>query len=197
MDYYPYNTRQSIYLKQEFDFITLVLVATAMEKGHKRSRSVGIKSKLFEIYLTGRWGDYDACIKILDDLDLIEHGIQFLCVKEGDASTRPRNRDIMDIDLDILIEMKEGTDVEEMVLFFRALLIPFQRSLSLIKLCKNPVNLKIMTHGGDNNEKRNTYGVTLCQSRACFEEERRKTPCKEKKAKPLGLMIEMKSGTYH
>ena len=119
-----------------------------MEKGHKRSRSVGIKSKLFEIYLTGRWGDYNACIKILDDLDLIEHGIQFLCVKEGSASTRPRNRDIIDIDLDILIEMKEGTDVGEMELFFPALLIPFQRSLSLIKLCKNPVTLKIMTHGG-------------------------------------------------
>ena len=40
-----------------------------MEKGHKRSKRIGIKSKLFEIYLTGRWGDYNACIKILNDLD--------------------------------------------------------------------------------------------------------------------------------
>ena len=98
-----------------------------MEKGHKR----------FEFYLTGRSGDYNGCIKILNDLDLNEHGIQYLCVKEDGASTRPRNSQNMAAHLVGLIEMKEGTDVGEMVLFFRALLTPFQHCLSLIKLFKD------------------------------------------------------------
>ena len=108
-----------------------------MEKRCKLCKTNEIKHKLFEIYLTGRWRDYNACIKILNDLDLIEHGIQFLCAKEDGALTRPRNRHIMDISLAILIEMKEGTTVGELVLFSRALLTPFQHCLSLIKLCKD------------------------------------------------------------
>ena len=108
-----------------------------MEKRRKLSTHNEIKSKLFEFYLTGVWGDYNACIKILNDLDLNEHGIQFLCVKEDGASVRPRNTQIMDVGLAGLIEMKEGTTVGELVLFFRALLTPFQRCLSLIKLCKD------------------------------------------------------------
>ena len=73
----------------------------------------------------------------MNDLDLNEHGIQFLCVKEDGASTRPRNSQIMDVGLAGLIEMNEGTTVGELVLFFRALLTPFQHCLSLVKLCKD------------------------------------------------------------
>ena len=105
-----------------------------MEKGHEHPKRAEIKHKRFEFYLTGHRGDYNACIKILNDLDLDEHGIQHLCVKEDGASTRPGNTHIK---LAGLIEMKEGTDVGEMVLFFRALLTPFQHCLSLIKLRKD------------------------------------------------------------
>ena len=96
-----------------------------------------MKFKLFEIYLTGRWGDYNACIKILNDLDLIEHGIQFLCAKEDGTSNRPRDRNGMNISMAVLIEMKEDTDVLELVPFFHALLTQFQHCLSLIKLCED------------------------------------------------------------
>ena len=97
-----------------------------MEKGHKR----------FEFCLSGGRGDYNACIKILNDLALNEHGIQYLFVKEDGASTRPRNSQNMDAHLVGLIEMKEGTDVGEMELFFRALLTPFQHCLSLLNYVK-------------------------------------------------------------
>ena len=43
-----------------------ILIVTTMEKGHWRSRSVEIKHKLFEFYLTGVWGDYNACIKNIE-----------------------------------------------------------------------------------------------------------------------------------
>ena len=114
-----------------------ILVVTTMEKGHKLFRSVEIKFKLFEFYLTCVWGDYNACIKILNALDLNEHGIQFLCVKEDGVSSRPRNSQIIDVKLAGLIEVEKGTTVGELVMFFRALLTPFQHCISLIKLCED------------------------------------------------------------
>ena len=98
-----------------------------MEKGHRR----------FDFYLAGCRGDYNACIKILNDLNLDDHGIQYLCVKEDGTSIRPGKHRFGGVNLAGLIEMKEGTDVGEMVVFFHALLTPFQHCLSLIKLCKD------------------------------------------------------------
>ena len=130
-------------------------------KRTQTSQKVGMKYKLFEVYLTGRWEDYKACIKIVGDLDLIEHGIQFLCAKEDGASVRPGNNRLMDTSFGILLEMKEGTDVRELAMFFRALLTPFQHCLSLVKLCedsqvwldscfekKDTGKPTIITHGG-------------------------------------------------
>ena len=103
-----------------------------MEKAHNLFTSVEIKFKLFDFYLNGNYDDCNACIKILNALDLDEHGIQFLCVKEDGVSPRPGMPHFGDIKLAGLIEVKEYTTIGEMERFFRALDVPFWDCFSFI-----------------------------------------------------------------
>ena len=108
-----------------------------MEKVQYLFRRVEVKFKLFEFYLTGNLDDCGACIKILNELDLDEHGIQFLCVKEDGVSPRPGMPHLGDIVLAGLIEVKKGTTVGELEMFFRTLDAPFWDCVSLISLCED------------------------------------------------------------
>ena len=103
-----------------------------MEKAHNLFTSVEIKFKLFNFYLDGNYVDCKACIKILNALDLDEHGIQFLCVKEDGVSPRPGMPQFGDLNLAGLIEVKEYVTLGEMVRFFRALDVPFPGCFSFI-----------------------------------------------------------------
>ena len=108
-----------------------------MEKAHNLFTRVEIKFKLFEFYLSGHYDNCDACIKILNGLDLDEHGIQFLCVKEDGVSPRPGMPHFGDIKLAGLIEVKEDTAIGELEMFFRALDAPFWDCISLVSLCED------------------------------------------------------------
>ena len=57
-----------------------------MEKGLKLSRSNETKHKVFDFVLAGNLDECIACINILNVVDLDEHGIQFLCLKEDGVS---------------------------------------------------------------------------------------------------------------
>ena len=108
-----------------------------MEKVQYLFRRVEVKFKLLEFYLAGNLVDCGACIKILNELDLDEHGIQFLCVKEDGVSPRPGMRHFGDIKLAGLLEVKKGTTVGELEMFFRTLDAPFRDCISLISLCED------------------------------------------------------------
>ena len=108
-----------------------------MEKAHNLFTRVEIKFKLFEFYQYGNYDDCNACIKILNGLDLDEHGIQFLCVKEDGVSPRPGMPHFGDIKLAGLIEVKEDTTIGELEMFFRALDAPFWDCISLVSLCED------------------------------------------------------------
>ena len=83
-----------------------------MEKAPKLSTHVEIKTKVFKFYLSGNFNDCAACIKILNALDLDEHGIQFLCLKENGFCCD-------NISLAGLMEVKEDTVIDGMPRFFR------------------------------------------------------------------------------
>ena len=108
-----------------------------MEKAHNLFTSVEIKFKLFDFYLNGNYDDCNACIKILNALDLDEHGIQFLCVKEDGVSPRPGMPHLGDIALSGLIEVEKGATIGELEMFFRALDAPFWDCISLVSLCED------------------------------------------------------------
>ena len=100
-----------------------------MEKAHKLFTSVERKFKLYNFYLNGNYDDCNACIKILNALDVDEHGIQFLCVKEAGVSPRPG---MPHIKLAGLIEVKDYTTLGKMVWFFRALDVPVPGCFSFV-----------------------------------------------------------------
>ena len=108
-----------------------------MEKSQYLFRRVEIKFKLFEFYLVGNLDDCGACIKILNALDLDEHGIQFLCLKEDGVSPHPGKPHLGDIALAGLLEVKKGTTVGELEMFFRTLDAPFWDCVSLVSLCED------------------------------------------------------------
>ena len=108
-----------------------------MEKARNLFTRVEKKFKLFEFYLSGHYDNCAACIKILNGLDLDEHGIQFLCLKEDGVSPRPGMPHFGDISLAGLIEVKEDTTIGELEMFFRALDAPFWDCVSLISLCED------------------------------------------------------------
>ena len=103
-----------------------------MEKTLKLSRCTETKHKVFEFTLAGNLKDCIACINILNVVDLDEHGIEFLCLKEdgvwyGNGAIKFKG----------LIEVKKGTTIEGMMRFFRALDIPLWDCISLVSLCED------------------------------------------------------------
>ena len=123
----------SNYLKKSkvFNFVTPKdLIDTNMEKAHRFFTPVEINTNVFKFCLGGDFNECDACIKILDALDLNEHDIQFLCLKEHGLSC---NND--EVRLAGLIEVKEGTTIDGMINFFRTLDNPFWHCISLVKPC--------------------------------------------------------------
>ena len=107
-------------------------IAMNTEKALKLSRSTETKHKVFDFVLAGNFNECVACINILNVVDLDEHGIQFLCLKEDGVSYT--NGAIKFVGL---IEVKKGTTIEGMTRFFRALDIPLWDCISLISLCED------------------------------------------------------------
>ena len=101
-----------------------------MEKAPKLSTHIEIKNKVFEFYLSGDFNDCATCIKILNALDLNEHGIQFLCLKENGFCCG-------EISLVGLIEVKEDTIIDGMPRFLRTIDIPFLDCINTVRLCKD------------------------------------------------------------
>ena len=107
-------------------------IAMNKEKALKLSRSTETKHKVFDFALAGNLDECIACINILNVMDLDEHGIQFLCLKEDGVSYTNRA-----IKFAGLIGVKKGTTIEGMIRFFRALDIPLWDCISLVSLCED------------------------------------------------------------
>ena len=101
-----------------------------MEKGLKLSKST--KCKLFEFTLDGTLDECVDCINILNAVDLDEHDLQFLYLKEDKVSYINRG-----IKFEGLISVKKATTIEGMISFFRALDIPLWDCISVIRLCED------------------------------------------------------------
>ena len=93
------------------------------------------KSKVFNFALRGDWGEFTECMKILKVLDLDKHSIQFLCIRDEGTSDIDGKMHITE-----LVEMKEGTTVDEVIRFFRNLDIRLWDCISVVAVC-NDVNL--------------------------------------------------------
>ena len=101
-----------------------------MEKALKLSKST--KHKVFDFTLDGTLDECVACVNILNAVDLDEHGLQFLYLKEDKVSYINRG-----IKFNGLIGVKKATTIEEMIRFFRALDVPLWECISLISLCED------------------------------------------------------------
>ena len=101
-----------------------------MKKANRFCTSDERLSRVFNFYLRGTYNNCDACIKILNELDLSEHDVQFLCVKK---TCIPRNND--EIRLIGLFGVKEYTALAEMDRFFRTLDVPFRDCITGVKIC--------------------------------------------------------------
>ena len=104
----------------------------AMEKALKLSKSTGTKHKVFDFTLDGTLDECVACANILNAVDLDEHGLQFLYLKEDKVSYVNRG-----IKFKGLIGVKKATTIEGMISFFRALDIPLWDCISLVSLCED------------------------------------------------------------
>ena len=102
-----------------------------MEKVPELSTHVEIKTKVFEFFLSGDYSACAACIKTLNALDLDEHGIQFLCLKENGFCCG-------EISLVGLMEVKEDTVIDGVPRFFRRTRdYQFLDCLNTLRLCKD------------------------------------------------------------
>ena len=103
-----------------------------MEKALKLSKSTEPKHKVFAFNLDGTLDECVDCVNILNAVDLDEHGLQFLYLKEDKVSYVYRG-----IKFDGLIGVKKATTIEGMIRFFRALDIPLWDCISLVSLCED------------------------------------------------------------
>ena len=101
-----------------------------MKKASRFSPSDERLSRVFHFYLGGKLKECTVCINMLNELDLSEHDVQFLCVKEGSVS-----RNNSEIRLDGLIGVKEYTALREMDRFFRNLDAQFRDCITVVKIC--------------------------------------------------------------
>ena len=94
-----------------------------VKRPHKRS-------KVFHFVMRGELKEFHKCMSVLHILDLDKHGIQFLCIKDEGISNTDGTRNING-----LIEMKEGTTIEEVMRFFSHNKIPLWDRISMTGVC--------------------------------------------------------------
>ena len=92
------------------------------------------KSKVFNFVMRGDLNECVKCMNVLNILDLDNHGVQFLCIRDEGTSNTDGTRNING-----LIEMKEGTTIEEVIRFFSNHNIPLWDRISMTAVC-NDVN---------------------------------------------------------
>ena len=101
-----------------------------MEKALKLSKSTETKHKVFDFVLAGNFNECVECINILNVVDLDEHDIQFLCLKEDGVSYTYGGIKFVG-----LIEVKKGTTIEGIMRFFRNLDTPLWGCTFMISVC--------------------------------------------------------------
>ena len=161
-----------------------------MEKAPELSTHVEKKNKVFKFFLSGDFNDCTACIKILNALDLDEHGIQFLCLKENGFCCG-------EISLAGLLEVKEGTIVDGMPRFFRTLDNLFWDCITTFSLCDDVDSWLVPCF----EKKVRPTWLTLKKGGVVMKKGALTVPTPEKegvvmkKKEPLGSMKQMNSGT--
>ena len=109
------------------------------------------KNKVFNFVIRGDLNKCTQCMNVLNVLDLDEHSIQFLCIQHEGTPNSDGTRNIHG-----LLEMKEGTTIDEVITFFRHFEIPLWDYISMVAACNN-------VHSWLNHREKNRFASVVLE----------------------------------